>query len=97
MQDRTHITVKIPPALWEKLKRKRFEQDTTFQDVGLELFTAWADGSQGPQNPPEPERSPDPRIQDVEKILAEAPAPQVNLLLRVVDLILGRSRWLPTG
>jgi hypothetical protein len=43
---RTGITVKVPPDVFERLDRKRYEEKTTLQDVGAALFQRWLSGEE---------------------------------------------------
>jgi len=38
------ISLRIPADLFDRLDRKRFEEKTTFQQIGLQLFEDWLRG-----------------------------------------------------
>jgi hypothetical protein len=48
------MSLRFPDEIWEKLRRKKFEENVLFQEVGLELFTQWAEGKKEAP-PPDPE------------------------------------------
>ena len=52
---KNRISLRVPEDLFRKLNKKRFEEDTTFQEIGLNLFKDWLTGEKQPSPDPDPD------------------------------------------
>jgi hypothetical protein len=80
------ISLRVPAALFEQLEEKRFRLRTSFQRVGIELFTAWLQQGRDVANKPQPE-SIDIRGIEVETKLQHTLTEIQKLLVRVDEKI----------
>jgi hypothetical protein len=85
------ISLRIPDELFERLKKKRFETDISFQDVGLELFRQWAEGK-AQTLPPD-----DPIVDSLREFLAIAEPADVRALRVSIEVFLRDARRHPRG
>ena len=85
------ISLRIPDELFQKLKKKRFEEDISFQDVGVALFQQWAEGKA--ETPP-PD---DPIIDSLREFLAIGEPADVRALRVNVEVFLRDARRHPRG
>ena len=59
MAEERRINLRVSPEEYKALDKKRFEEGTTFQEVGLGLFRAWLSGDKKP----DPSVEPDPDVE----------------------------------
>lgn len=72
------ISLRIPEDLFDEIKRKAFEDRTTFQAIGLDLFTQWLRGDRELSPPPD-----DPAIERFREFLSGGAAPERKKALRI--------------
>jgi hypothetical protein len=85
------ISLRIDSNLFDQLDKKRFEDRTTFQDVGLSLFTQWLEGK---KSIPVPD---DPIVDDLREFLSIGEAADVRALKVIVEVFLRDARPHPRG